>query len=175
MKINILGLGESLAEYKPDGNITIGVNDIFKFHKADYLVVIDPPNRFAKCRLLTILNSKPRKFFTHYYNSWRPLVENLQTLTMSAGYDFKQLDKPGVTLHSNNSVFVACVIAYKMGATDIVIYGADFNTHPNFKENELKTTLSHFETLHKELKARKVCLTVCSSRSALSSIMPVRY
>ena len=38
MKIDVLGLGESLKEYKPSKNKTIGVNDIFKHHKVDYLV-----------------------------------------------------------------------------------------------------------------------------------------
>ncbi len=173
MRYNILGLGESLAQYIPDNNKTIGVNDIFKYHNVDYLVCIDLPTRFKKDRLKTILNSTPQKFFTHHYSEWRPLVNNLQGLNMSAGNDFSKLDKNDIIIHSNNSVFVACVLAYKMGATEIIIYGSDFNTHPNFDEQAIKTALRHFKNLYNELKKRGVNLFVCTSESKLSNVLPI--
>jgi hypothetical protein len=157
-------------------DLTIGVNDVNKFFPdtpADYLVVIDPPQRFTPERLHTIRRSSPRKFFTHYYNEWRPLVQNLQGLNMSAGYDFQQLDKPGITLHSNNSPFVAAVLAYKMGARRIIMHGADFNTHPNFRESDVATALGHFNTLFKELRNRGVALNVGSSYSQLAKVLPI--
>lgn len=172
MKINILGLGESIKTYSPDNNTTIGVNDVFKFFPVDHLVVIDPMKRFTMDRLHTIINSKPKQFYSNY-PQWKECVNNFNQLNLSCGYDFSQLDNPDVCLHSNNSVFVACVLAYKLKANDIVIYGADFNTHPNFHPQTIKTALLHFETLRKELKKRNVNLFVSSRISKLSTVLPV--
>ena len=73
MKVDILGLGESLKEYSPSDNITIGVNDIFKFHPVDYLVCVDNPQRFSAERFNTIINSNHKKFYTHYKKYKNPI------------------------------------------------------------------------------------------------------
>jgi len=38
MIISVLGLGESVNEFINNGSTTIGVNDIWKHHKADYVI-----------------------------------------------------------------------------------------------------------------------------------------
>lgn len=172
MRINVLALGESVATYRPDGNTTVGVNDIFKFFPVDHLVVIDRPTRFHPDRVNTIVNSKPTRFYSHL-PEWSTLP-NFKHIDLSAGVDFRALDVPGIITHSNNSAFVAAVLAYKLGGKEIVIYGADFKTHPNFHPNTIRTALQHFSTLYKELKRRGVRLYVSSPQSRLAEFLPIR-
>ena len=159
MKIDVLGLGESLREYKPSKNKTIGVNDIFKHHKVDYLVCVDKPNRFTKDRLKTIIDSDVEKFYTHL-NEWSKLKTRTQIIKLNGiRGSLKGIEEDAVC-YSNNSTFVAVVIAYKIGATQINIFGADFNTHPNFKNELLETALNDFEKLFDYLKSKGVEINV---------------
>ena len=48
MIVNIIGLGATGADFKPDGNITIGVNDVWG---CDYTVCVDRPSAFTDSRL----------------------------------------------------------------------------------------------------------------------------
>lgn len=169
MKIDVLGLGESLKEYKPSKNKTIGVNDIFKHYKTNYLVCVDKPSRFSKDRLKTIIESDVDKFYTHL-NEWSRLKVKTQIIKLNgARGSLKGIEKDEVC-YSNNSTFVAVVIAYKMGAKQINIYGADFNTHPNFKNELLETALDDFERLFDYLKSKDVEINV-SKDSRLNEVI----
>lgn len=191
MIIHVLGLGETLATYKPDGNITIGVNDIFKHHNVDYLVCVDRPLRFSKERLEIIRKSNPVKFFTinELYNDWRPIVQNLQgfqTAERRGIYNNEILDDQNKICFSNNSTFVAACISYKIIKANykniihpnkpdtIILNGCDFNTHTAFKDNSMKIVLAHFKELLIQLNNRGVNLFVSSSESKLSSVIPVK-
>lgn len=174
MRINVLGLGQSIDKYTPSGDITIGVNDIFKIIPVNNLVVIDTPEVFSKERLHTIINSTPDKFFTHL-PQWRTLVPRYQKITLDKypgcldGLDNKEL-----VCYSNNSTFVATVIAYKMKAKEIVLYGVDFKNHKHLSQSYiLEKQLKHFHDLYLQLKHRGVKLFVCSNYSELSKIIPV--
>ena len=54
---SILGLGESLKNFSPNGSVTIGVNDIYKHFPADYVVCVDTPDKFNPERFKTITSS----------------------------------------------------------------------------------------------------------------------
>jgi len=125
MIISVLGLGESVNEFINNGSTTIGVNDIWKHHKADYVVCVDRINAFTVNRLSTILKSKPKKFLTHL-EEWKRIMPTFELIELSKGRgNLNDIDN--TFAYSNNSVFVAVVLAYKLGATEINIYGADFN------------------------------------------------
>lgn len=169
MKIDVLGLGESLKEYKPSKNKTIGVNDIFKYHKTNYLVCVDKPSRFSKDRLKTILESEVDKFYTHL-NEWSTLKIRTQIIKLNgARGSLKGIEEDSVC-YSNNSTFVAVVIAYKMGAKQINIYGADFNSHPNFKDRLLDVALDDFKRLFEYLKEQDVEVNI-SKGSRLNEVI----
>lgn len=174
MTIHVLGLGESLATYKPDGNTTIGVNDIFKFHPVDYLVLADRPHRFSDVRLECICSSTPKKFFviSALCEDWEPFIKTSPLHTCE--YRGPSLiDNPDRICYSNNSAFLSVCVAHKMKATTIIMHGVDFNTHPNFKDATLKIALKDFKELREALNKRGVRLFVSSKLSKLSNIIPV--
>jgi len=71
--------------------------------------------------------------------------------------------------YSNNSTFVAVVLAYKLGATKINIFGADFNNHPNL---DTKTVLIDFKKLFDYLKGKRVEITVTKGSQLNKLIYP---
>lgn len=168
MEIDVLGLGESLKEFKPSGNITIGVNDIWKHYQTDYVVCVDRINAFTVERLRTIMKSKPKKFLTHL-DEWERIMPTFELIELSKGRgNLNDIDN--TFAYSNNSVFVAVVLAYKLGATKINIFGADFNTHAAFNGNKLLAALDDYKNLFDFLKEKGIKITV-SKGSKLNQII----
>jgi len=157
MKIIVLGLGESIVNYSPSNIETIGVNDIYKHYSTDHVVCIDPPNRFDNIRIRTISESRPKTFFSQL-DIWKPLVHNFKKIDFAIGRGkFDELDSDRVC-YGCSSPLVATVIAYKMGAKEIELFGVDFNTHPNFVGRTLERSVNEFILLKKELNKRGVVL-----------------
>ena len=171
MDFDVICCGESALKYSNTGNITIGVNDCNKIYPVDYLVCVDLPSAFSKERFKTILNSKPKKFFSQL-REWDNLVNNYEKIEFVNGSGlFNDYDKK--ICYSNNSPFVACVMAYKLGARRINLYGADFNSHPNFIDViNLKKTLKDFNGLNKVLLS-KGCNLYVTQESKLSAFINV--
>lgn len=172
MPIDVLGLGETVREYKPCGNITVGVNDIFKYFPVDYLILADPPQRFPeKDRYKTIVESTPKKFLCP--EPWP--VNNFELIKLAPGRGMiKELDTHGVYCFSNNSPYLACVHAYKLGAKEIRLFGVDFNTHEALSnEQSIKRIREHYSALNKEFLKRGVVMKVSSRASVLSSVLPL--
>ena len=67
---------------------------------------------------------------------------------------------------------MAVHLAYKLGATDIVMWGVDFNNHPSFM-NQKEKALKDFSNLKNALNSRGVNFYVGNSISLFSSILPV--
>lgn len=168
---HVLGLGPTLNDYKEADETTIGVNDIWRFRHSDYVVCVDPPNRWEPERKLGILMAKPRAFFTQY-PSWKPLVHNYFPITLAKGCGFtSELDSERIC-KSTNSAYVAAVIAYKLGAKKIILWGVDLNGHQNLgRQNMLNISIKHFINLRNELKARGVELKVGSKNSFMYSAL----
>ena len=168
MIIDVLGLGESIADFKDSSNITIGVNDIAKYWQTDYTVCVDRINAFEVCRLSTIIKSTPIKFYTHL-EEWKRIMPTFELIELSKGRGNIN-DIENTFAYSNNSVFVAVVLAYKLGATEINIFGADFNTHKAFNGNMLLAALDDFKKLFDYLKEKGVKINVTKS-SKLNEIL----
>src|SRR3990167_7688407 len=135
MEIHVLGLGDSIKTYQPKKLIpTIGVNNIYQFVKTDYVVCIDRMRRFSHEKLKIIKSSTPIKFYSHL-SEWTKVVQNFEliTLAMPRG-DVKQLDSPKI-IYSICSPYVACIMAYKLGADRIVLNGVDLLNHPSFNSS----------------------------------------
>jgi hypothetical protein len=145
-KINVLGLGASLSLYIPDGSLAIGVNDIWSRVKTDYIVCLDKRERFIPERLKTIDESEPIIFFSQL-DDWqeRKDFEKIELQPDFPNYkcpiNSKKLPK------SLCSPFVATVIAYKLGATEIHLYGVDLVNHPHLEPVTCEQIKLHFRNL----------------------------
>lgn len=170
MTIDVLGLGESIKRYKPTGNLTIGVNDISKFHEVDFLVCVDKINAFDEDRFKQIISSNCKKFFSHI-KDWEycfgdrfELIPNLVPIN-----DYVNI-KHEVS-HSICSPFVAITVAIRyFNATTINMYGVDLNNHRHLS-NELKQKriLKDFSLLNRKCAERGISLKV-TKESILSKI-----
>lgn len=172
--IHVLGTGPSLKHYKPDGNHAIGVNDIWKYHKPEYVVCVDLPKRFTPERLKIIVECKPFVFFTCYPKDWEPF-RKVQGLKLShARGSVDTLDDINQICFSNNSAFVATVKAYHLGAKRIILHGVDFTGHKDLSEPIVqKRAIDDFVKLFFKLNQYGVKLMVGSKDSLLSTKMPV--
>jgi len=169
MTINVLGLGRTVSQYQPnETEISIGVNDINKFFETDYFVCVDKPQRFSAERLGRIINHDS-KMFTHLKEWEKYRGINLIELANGRG-NLKQLDSD-LFAFSHNSTFVAVVLAYKLGADKIKLYGVDFNNHPAIKDLLLESSLKDFKSLNTELLKRGVELQT-TKESRLSEFLP---
>lgn len=155
MVVNILGLGESLGDYtRKENEVAIGVNDIYSFEYVNYFVCVDRPSRFTEERKEAIVNC-PATLYTHL-NDWCLLRDNVRLINLSTGRgNLAEIDSEKFC-YSNNSTFVAAILAYKIGATEINFFGVDMNTHDNLKDNVLKQALNDFEALFKILKSKGI-------------------
>lgn len=133
MKFAVLGLGPSIKEYdkSSDYDFTIGVNDIERHNIiVDYLLVINKLDSFKGDRGNIVLNSKPNiDFITHNtiddFDILKPTKISTQRFTTKMKIDDNFHRLP----HASTSTFVATILAYKMGATHIKIYGMDLSNH----------------------------------------------
>lgn len=170
MRAHILGLGESLQFFRPDGSLTIGVNDICKHYTPDIVVCVDRPDRFEKERLQTIVSGKQKRFVTHL-QQWRGHPMNGLDIQRIQPYNPRMLGK--VLMHSNNSTFVAAVLAFMEGAKEIVLWGVDLNNHPHIKDQVAYRARQDFENLNQHLLVRGIKLYVGSPVSSLHKVLPV--
>jgi hypothetical protein len=172
MKVHVLGLGDSLEYYKPDNNITIGVNDIHKYYKTDYVVCIDHLFAFPKDRLETILKTKCKGFYSQIVD-WGMMIPSFKLIEFNIGRGFlHELDNDKFC-YSNNSPFVACILAYKLGAKEIILHGVDLIDHPHIKGNSKEKALLDYKNLNKAFKSKGVNLFVGSKDSSLSNFLEV--
>lgn len=171
MTVDILALGETLSEFKQSENITIGVNDIHSKIKTDFVVCVDSPKAFKGERLESLKATNCKGFYSQV-EDWKNLPNfNLIEFNLGRGLvDGLDNDK---FCYSISSPYVAVILAYKMKARNIVLYGADYQTHPNFIDDRIQRVLKDFKTLRIALNKRGVGLFVCSEFSELSRVMPV--
>lgn len=166
---SILGLGESLKNFSPNGSVTIGVNDIYKHFPADYVVCVDTPDKFNPERFKTITTSNHKKFFSHL-PEWHPHIQNFQLIKLFHGRgNFSNIDSDLIA-YGISSPIVACIIAYKMGAKQIDLYGVDFNTHPQFINKNLQRAIKEFILLNAEFKKKGIKMT-CQKESRLNGLL----
>lgn len=152
MICNIIACGESGAQWDGRGD-SIGVNDCFKFGKSvDYLMILDPINRFKPERMTTIKATNPKHFLT-LEKRW--LIEmwkgDLDLISYSKNkqlfctngpeiIDFRfsrwkgKLSKDRI-YYSRTSPFAALSLAYILNYKEINLYGADFQTHQTWNPN----------------------------------------
>lgn len=168
--IFILGLGETLKFFNEFDKPKIGVNDIWSRVKTEMVVCVDSQNKFDSKRLQTIKESKPEKFYSHIKDWGKVFNGSFNHLPIHPVGIFKE-DK---VYYSNNSPFVAASLAYTLGYKNIVIYGADFNSHTKLKGlHTFNKILSDFKWLKENLNQRGVKLMVGHRASRIAQVLPL--
>jgi len=179
MTFKILSYGPSLASYKQDKWPTIGMNHIFQFQPVDYLLVIDNFRLITQQQFTTICQSTPKKFFARS-EVWN-FMQNYNQITLFDGKmslenmgNLSTIDNPKSMPYSNNTPFVAAIMAYHMGAKTIVLYGVDFEDDLILRcPNLLPGAINDFKALSELLDTRGCKLYVSSNKSRLSQVLPV--
>ena len=169
--IHVLGLGESLHDFIPDDNTTIGVNDIHGVVKSDFVVCVDAKRSFNEERLRVIESTECKGFYSHI-DEWRGITNFELIMLAKARGSLSELDTEKFC-YSISSPFVACILAYKMEAENIVLWGVDFKSHPEIKDYRRGRALKDFNNLSDSLIKRGVKMYVGSSFSSLSDFLPI--
>lgn len=165
MIVNVIGLGATAQEFKPDGNITIGVNDV---QGCDYQVIVDRQKAFSGERFERILNhvlsDKCKKLFSQL-DEWF-LFDDFELLQLKAVHAHNNRWNEFIP-SSNNSPFVACGVAYKyFGATEIRLWGVDMLDHPHLNGAMREQSVKDFQLLQKILN-EKGCRIIPHEKSYL--------
>jgi len=171
MTIHVIGKGESKEFFKHDGNITIGVNDVNKWIKTDHIVVVDPMDAYKEGH--ETYRSSNAMFWSQLEDN-KNYVKNFTLIDLARGRGVLEDFDSEKFVYSITSPFVAVHLAYKLGATKIVMWGVDFNTHENFNTDSLRNrALKDFGNLRKKLNERGCELYVGNEISMFSSILPI--
>lgn len=170
MKIAVLGLGDSLAEFSPkEYELSIGVNDIWRKVKTDVVVCLNHPKEFTFERLAVINACIPKVFYSQMV-VWdvRP---DFVKINLMPGYqdNYCNLDL-FVFQKSYCSPFVAAQIAWKYyQATEIHLYGVDLLNHSTLKGELAGKCKRHFSNLKAALK-EKGCEIVVHGEGILKDL-----
>lgn len=194
--ISILACGESGKYWDGQGD-SIGVNDSWKWsHPTDYLMVLDPPNRFTPDRRKIIQNSKPKHFITDSKGWLRHFHDTEKVDRIKPHKDYKELYctnggqiikyrfskwrgrlMPNQISYSYTSPFPAMSLAYLLGYKEIVLWGVDFVTHKSWnpsRAEQLNNELSLYKELINALNEVGVKVYLGYTGSMLGSFLEVK-
>ncbi len=171
IKIAVLGLGSSISEYKADGfAVSIGVNDIWRYHHTEAVVVLNPPKDFIPAeRYKVVSECRPQSFYSQLvmYDTRPDFVK----IMLQGGYPDLICNLDSMILpKSYCSPFVACVIALKYYYADqIDVYGVDLLDHPHLKSDLCNKIRIHFIHLKQALEAKN-CKLIIHGQGILKDI-----
>jgi hypothetical protein len=124
----VCGCGISLTSFnEPERFITIGVNDVGRLFQPDYLVVVDPRDRFSGDRFRFVDTSQAQYLFTQHQDLGVPhphivrfaLIQTEEPdFTNSGALHYLSLPTP--------SPYFALCLAVHLGAKHIGLIGVDF-------------------------------------------------
>lgn len=153
---------------------SILLNDAYKFgHKGDYLGIWNHRSKFPDPRLQTILSTRPIKMFSDS-ESWRNYFPEMETTRLRSWdghlrHDITRLE------HAHTSPFIGMSLAYNLGATKIVLFGADFQNHSQWHKgnSEMKTELRAYRQLCDALNLEGVEVILGAPGSLLEEFLRV--
>jgi len=169
MRISVLGLGPSLESYNSDFDLSIGVNDIWRFVKTDVVVCLDNPSVFKPDRLKVINECTPKAFYSQMvvWDTRKDFVK----INLLPGYPDNIVQFGTPSLHKSLcSPFVACEIAYKYYfADEIHLFGVDLINHPHLDQTLCNKIKIHFKNLKVALN-QKGCDLIIHGEGILKNI-----
>jgi len=167
MNVDVLALGDSVKKYEPTGDITIGVNDIWRYHKVNNLLIIDPQKNFTPDRLAWIWNSRPKKMYSHLGEwSFMPNFEQIKLrhdkeISFEAGYPISII-----------SPYVAVGMAYHLyKPSTITMYGVDIVNHSKI-QHKLPRIIEDFRRMFIFLQSRNCVLQLGVKHGSLLNYLP---
>jgi hypothetical protein len=170
MKILVLGLGPT-SKFRPkDYDLCIGVNDAWSIQKTDYLVTLDPPYKFPPKRLEHIRKSTCPLHTIDRFESWHNYHENVKIHPLRFWQPEMRVD--GKTMFCNKSTtFAAMTLAYNLGASKIIIAGADYYKHPILGQQRILSNIKEgYKTYADKIDAEVFCT---HKSSMLGELFPV--
>ena len=187
--IIVIGCGVSsnifFNDYSKLKITTIGVNDVCSAFNPTYLLVVDKPIKFSDIRKNQIQNNKCDNFITQLIEDWNFKDEN-KIIKISLGSRKLQNfgNTKGIIDISNNSPYMACIIAHYMGAKNIGLVGVDwtdnhFNNndgkHLLIQKNMFKSINDDYKELYTKLRSVDCKLFNLSEISTLTSLPKINY
>lgn len=171
-KFLVLGCGESAVHANQVRDaVSIGVNDIQRIFTPEYLLIVNDRKSFSPGRWEWVENTRASYIFTHLdiFND-RPNV-----VKVSLGrYRRPTLGSDRLD-YSNNSPYMAVLLAYYMGAKKIGILGVDFTPNHFFASTgehpltaKIQDINADYVGLHTLLKDEGVELVNLSLKSILT-------
>lgn len=151
MVCHVLGLGESIKDFKEYDGYRIGVNDIYRHTYCDRVIVV---NDFRK-----LLERK------HYIDTCRPLDGLWSQLRCWESHaEYRKLKfqawngvfKDKTVFFGKSSPFIALTMAYSMGFKEIVLWGVDMVTHELIKDKTKVVEMNNFSTFISHIEKRGV-------------------
>src|SRR5688572_27062929 len=175
MTYNILACGQSCEKYHGHG-LSIGVNDVFKYgHRPTVLGIWNHRNRFTQDRIETIRRTNPVKLYTDS-DSWQKYFPDVVMVKLRS-WDGHLRKDPDRLAHAHTSPFIAMSLAYNLGATKIVLWGADFQDHQTWsKQNpQMPIELRQYRQLTDALRREGVKVFLGAPGSILEEFLTVDY
>lgn len=176
---NIISYGESMQywlNYPKDdfpNFASIGVNDVGKFTDLDYLLLVDEPDGFKPYRMDAVRRTLPLSYFIVSLN-WMKFLDRCVPITLcKERRNLKTLDDPLLFANmpfSYNSPFIAAILAYRMGAKVINLFGVDFNTDSSPEHRD--KNIEDWRDLYQALSNRGIKIYTCPG-SQLESFIPI--
>jgi len=151
--IAILGLGPSLKLYNPqEYEMSVGVNDIWNYHKSEAVICLDRKSAFNAARYLTIETCRPNAFYSQIVN-W-DFIPGFVKIDLLPNYSETVIDLNLQKFHKSYcSPFVAVQVAFRYyKATYIHLFGVDLVSHPHLDQRMCGRIKHHFTLLAKALR-----------------------
>lgn len=148
MTYSVIGAGET-AKLWDGGGYSIGCNDSEKHgHPVTELLLVNHPRKFSEDRFNTIISSKAN-IFSHKPGDWQPYFQQKVNHLPLSPFSGRVKRSKDIIYKSASSPFIAISKAFAMGATEIILYGIDFQTHSTFKpgSSTLKNELFNYRKL----------------------------
>jgi hypothetical protein len=170
MTCHIIGLGPTAKHWNREG-FSIGVNDCFRNHHTDLLVVVNVFKDFNRTKI--VQDSRPKQLLS-YLAFWasHPCYKFIGHFN-----PWKGKLRRGELYYSNNSPFLAASYAFNLGYDDIVLWGVDFTDHPVINDRNrvndngpttLQKTLADWESFASECLKQKCYISLGIKGSLLN-------
>lgn len=172
---HVLGTGSSLDGFilhRPPGEL-YGVNDIDRWVQVDTLVIQDRSRCFRHDWILdAIVNTKARRIFSPW-DDWNFYGDRFFRIRLAPiRSDLSSLGFSNRFPHSNNSPFLAAILATMDGCREIVTHGVDLVGHEDLGYGSAFTrAVTDWMNLRVMLDHLGTRLCCSSPSSALSSVL----
>lgn len=176
--IHVLGLGPGIENYRENGNITIGVNDIWRYVSTRYVLCLDKIGSFSLNRYMVIKFCSPKVFWT-IWPEWG-YERNIREININPPGKSGELDNldniEGPIPFHVDSTFSAVCMAYRLMLSRfekgrIILFGCRFYGHPQL-EAFIKPIQDKYEDLGLALDDRGIQLMNADPQSALNEVLP---